>query len=437
MRLHKSNTLEYPQFYKSLEDLKIEEEDVHPGISILNFPTAKEGNLLEKYSHIIQNLVSFQAETENITDPQLLSEKIDLAIKRILPAKETCLLFFDESNVSLVPLNERSDSKLIKTMNHYYKEGILDLIFDSRKAVIVPELNTYNSNGSRLNYILFPIFENGKRKGLLSILSSLSKRKITELDKQIASILLNTILSKIDRVRLKVKLTNTFEELQTYQAKLSNDFRLSAIGELTEGVVEDIMSPLQVIMSQVDLLEGSENESKEVKQIKRQINKIHTVVNRLVKFANINHKNINIRPLDINLVVDEYYNLVSSTLQSVNLECVLDFENEVFPILSHPNYIFQLLTNVISLIKNECGKKGGIIIQTRSNSDYILLKVISTASLKPYGGETIPVKQTANLNLRIIENLMHKHEGSLNIESHDESGSSIILKFPFRRKIRE
>ncbi|MBI9073177.1 MAG: hypothetical protein JEY94_16360 [Melioribacteraceae bacterium] len=437
MILHKENTNSYEPFYKLLQDYKNISETGEQELILVTNPEKHDGiNLVEKYSHMFQNLISFENEVRSISSPSQLAEKLKLSLKRILPVKDASLLFFDESLVSLKAIGA-IENDLPDRMNHYYKEGILNILFEGEKSMILPELNSYNSDGAKLNYIIFPFFENTKKKGLLCILSSIVQKNFNNLDRQIIQVLLNVALAKIDKLFLRSKLNSTIEELQTYQAKLSNDFRLAAIGELTEGIIEDISTPLQVIMSNVDLIDVSDDDQTEVKKIKQQVRKINSSMNRLVKFSNLNQKNIKIQPCNFNNVLNEYYNLVKSTLESVNLEFVLDFDEDLPSILSHPNYIFQILTNVIGLIKTNSKGNGGIIIQTRYISDDVVLKLVSTAELKSYSKLLKNDSKNSDLNIKIIESLMNKHEGSFEVESFQGGGSTITLKFPLKRKIRK
>lgn len=435
MRLHKENTVEIEPFYRSLKDVETQEVIESKNSNLSNYQN--NGIMLEKYSHMFQNISTFEKETDNAREASTVTDKLNKSLKRIIPMKDSVILFFDESYHSLNPVNGESNSDLVKVMNHLYKEGIFNLLFESASPMIVPELNSYNNEGPKLNYLLFPFFEDGKRLGLLSILTTITSANFSSMDKQTIQMLLNLSLAKINKIILKSKLTSTYEDLQTYQAKLSNDFRLAAIGELTQGIIEDLLSPMQVIMSNVEFLNSTPDQEEEVKLIKSQIKKINSSVKRLIKFASVNAQNNKIHPIKINEIVTEYYSLVKSTLDNVNLECVLDFENNIPSILSHPNYIFQLLTNVIGLIKNRSTAKGGIIIQTRFNNDYILLKVVTTASLKTNSSKDNFINNPTELNIRIIENLIKKHEGEFNISSYQNTGSAVTLKFPLRRKIRK
>ncbi|MFH1194304.1 MAG: hypothetical protein V1720_01250 [bacterium] len=432
MVLHKQHNTEYEPFLKLVTNLAQESASGLSNLGMIDYQDTNTATMLEKYSHMIQNLVLFEKDAENDSDPVSLTNKLKQAVKRIIPVKDADLFLFDESFANLISINRFDNSDLAASINKFFTEGILTLNFETGTTAALPDFNTYNGNGAKLNYIIYPILEDGKKKGLFAILSSMPTSNITELDKQIIRILLNAALSKIDKFALKEKLYSTYEELQTYQAKLSNDYRLAAIGEMTEGILEDVISPLQVILSQVDMLNNGED-SIEVRKIKSQIKKINSVVHRLIKFANVNQEELEIYPCNLNDLINQYYEIVKSTLESARLECVLDLAKSLPSILSNPNYIFQILTNAIGLIKNSTGKAGGILLQTGYQSDVVFIKIISTASIN--------MKKEMNaameLSIKIVRNLIKKHEGEFVVDSFDGSGSTIYLRFPLRRKFRK
>ena len=431
MILHKENTLRAEPLYKSINDLSIYdvEENSQPDYS------SNDLKQLEKYSYFIQNLMSFEQEIKCDTNVKILMSRFLRYIKGIIPVKEIGLLFYDEFKKELIPIDEEEDAKIVKSMNHFNKEGVFQVIFSEKKTISVPDLDNYNSEGPRLFYLIFPVYDDKKNYGILSLLTSLDTTSISELEKKSINVFLNLVLGKLEKLKLTEKLNDTYEELQTYQAKLSNDFRLSAIGEMTEGIVEDIVTPLQVISSNVDILKNDTEKSIELIQIKSQIKKINSVVGRLVKFADVNQKDVKIQPCNVNSIINDYFYLVKSTLENANLEYILDFEEDLPSVLSHPNYIYQLLTNIFSLIKSFKTKKGGVIIQSRFKDDNVVLRVISTNQIDTIDKNEKNVQQ--NLSINIIKNLMKKHEGQLEFGTFENSGAALVLKFPLKRKIRK
>lgn len=432
MILHKENTLRAEPLYKSISDLSLYNgrDKVH------SINDSNDLKMLEKYSYFIQNLMAFEQEIKHDTNIKILTSRFLRYVKGIIPVKGLELFFYDDFNRELVPVYEDDNLKIVQQMNHFNKEGIFSEVFENRKTITVPDLESYNGNGSKLFYLIFPVYDDKTNYGILALLTSLDQNNISELEKKSINIFLNMLLGKLEKIKLTEKLNETYEELQTYQAKLSNDFRLSAIGEMTEGIVEDIVTPLQVISSNVDILNNELDRQVELIQIKSQIKKINNVVGRLVKFANVNQKDIKIQPCNLNSILNDYFFLVKSTLDNANLEYILDFEKDLPSILSHPNYIYQLLTNIFSLIKKNNSKKGGVIIQTRFKDDNVIIRVISTNKVDVSNKlEKNNVQQ--NLSVSIIKNLIKKHEGQFEVGSFDNSGAALVLLFPLKRKIRK
>ena len=437
MILHKENTVKLVPYFQSLMDLAEERSATRSNVTSIHKLYKEKSYLLEKYSYMVQNVILFEEEIRAITEPEILVTKLNLFLRKILPVKDSGLFFFDDSMLKLVPVNKLNSSDLTKTLNNLYKESVLNMIFESGKEMVIPDLESYSSDGSRLNYLLYPVIEMGKDEGVLAILTSVSEDKLSGLERKSIRILLNAVLSKIEKAFLKKKLNSTYHELQTYQAKLSNDFRLSAIGELTNGVLEDILSPMQVIVSQLDMLKVTNGERKELNKIKRQVKKINKSIDRLIKFADVNHEEVKVMPCKINEVTEEYFTLVKSTLEGLQLECILDLQDDIPSILSHPNYIFQLLTNIFEIISNNNHKPGGVIIQTRFKTNNVIFRVITTNILYSVAQEEQSDKSDLQLNYNIIEKIMLRHEGSFNQETFENGGSAIVLNFPLKRRVRK
>lgn len=436
MRLLKDKSNHFQPFYASLTDISTERQEASHESRNTGSGNGN-GRLFEKYSYLVQNVISFDNLTKNDSSLYSVSRSFKIALKRVIPVKESNIFFFDETRSVLVPFDRDFDNPLTLMVNSVNKEGILDWVFENGKPVLIPEVNNYTVSGPKFNYLFFPILEQRKRVGLLAILSTISKMDFKDFEFQSIELMMNLCLARIEKIKLREQLNTVYNELQTYQAKLRNDFRLSAIGELTEGIIEDIKSPLQVILSYSDLLSKDEGESKAANIINDQVRKINELINRLVKFSSINGEKINIYPCDINTVVTEYYSLVKSSMENAGIECVLDFEKEIPPILSHQTWLFQLLSNIFSIIKANCSGGGGLIIQTRYFSDAVLVKVINTANITVNNNGHDQPSKSPQVDFRIIENIMKTHEGEFKVESFHKNSSVIELRFPLRRKNRK
>lgn len=441
MRLIKENTSAIPSFYQVYGENKnksLKQAKGSPLPEMKLNPVPVRGNLSEKYFHFLQNLISFESKISNCFSLQDLGEYLRLYIKRIIVAKEACIFFIDQSIHKLKPLDPNVDKKFFDSVNLIYKQGIIDWILDMMSPNIVPEMSSYTDRGIKLNILIYPIVEGKLKRGFLAVLTNISKNDFSELESSLINLALRQTVDRIDKLELKESLSKTMDELQTYQAKLANDFRLSAIGELAEGIIEDIGGPLQVILSCADLLSQDGVDDKNINAIKSQVHKINFLLGRLAKFASLNDQSLKIISVDVNKIASEFVALVKSSLEQINFECALDLEENLPPILSHANYINQLLINAFGIVKAYGKEGGGAVIQTRFDKDCVYLKIISTAIIDlRKEDDKYFLKKALNLNVKIIDSLMKKHEGDFKIENLGSEGSVIVLRFPLIRKLRE
>ena len=453
MRVIKHNTLRYESFYKSLPYLT-GTIDSGKGIGLNSagrqyFNTAPITSQLNKLKVLFDNLFSFQKKIIDFDDSDIsgITFELEDAVKRIIPCRDISIFLFEDSKI--VPLSKSAPEYSVNFINNAYKEGILDWVFEDINPKVIPDLKLYNIKGSRLNYIIYPLKSEKKNKGILSILSSLSALPENSMESKIIQLIAAIVFSKVDSIKKTNELKSAYQDQQIYQSKLLNDYKLSAIGELTNGIVEEILSPLQVIMSEVDFLrkENSEVTKTEFDTIKEQVKKVERVVTRLVKFASINNDNIKVYPCDLNKLIKNFYNILSSTLKNINYESYLDLADNLPPVLSNPDYIYQILSNIISLINtsvdNEVSREfsakysenknsGGILIQTRYKDKKINVRIVFTNQIRTSNNG----KDTYQYNLRIADNLMKKHEGELHLFGNEINGSVIVLTFPLQRKIK-
>lgn len=427
MRLIKNTGINYPLLHESVQ-----------WINSSRNRNSTDSNLFDRSddfsrnTKLLQLIYSLKWKLENSDSISNVLTHFQNALKEILFLKEIQIFYFEENNQHLIPLNDVCDINYTNFINKAYSDGIVDWIFEKKQPTILPGVKKSDINENQLNMLLVPIYALQKPRGLFSVITTQNFFPPNSFEVESIKLLLGMVLLKIDLIHEKQKLNEVYYELQLYQSKLSNDFKLSAIGELTTGLVEDVINPTQVILSCIKLLESDyQNIDEQIFQkIYSQISKIETVVGRLNKFAAVNKNTSNIYPADLNSIIKDYYEIVLSTLKYKNYECILDLEAGIPPILTKSTYIHQLLTNFFSLMKNSQG--GGIVIQTKFVVDKIVVNFITTDIFSP---AKLDIDQKTNL--KMIENIMHLHEGKIKIFNPKSSGSSFVLTFPLRRKIRK
>ena len=433
MRIHRDNTIAADPMFRNV--------DYGPGgeyftgyddeITEFNSIPRKTNN----YIHAFEIIYRFQKDLEKISRVKELMEKFELVLRRILPIREVNLFFFDDTKTQVKPIADNDSGPLKNSINMLFAEGRITPLFNADDFQFFPDMTVFNKDGNKRNFLLFPIKEAGKSVGLFAGLTTLDHARFDEIDKKALRILLNQVISKLDQLTHKAQLSKTIGDLHAFQAKLNDDYHLSAVGELSLGVFDEIASPLQIILSQTDMLLGEDEQTPELMRIKTQVKRIKSTLNRLIKFTNIEKNTQKLESVFVNRIVRDFYAMTKSTFDNNNLECALDLDEDIPPILSNEHYIYQILTNVIELIKHNKKQTGGIIIQSKFVNNDIIVNITTTTKLS-----YVPNAEhgkSGNLRFRIIEYLMKKHEGSCEIDFYAAEGAKITLNFPLLRKVRK
>lgn len=434
MRLIKENTLKYESFHKSLQYFT-KNSEATGDLRLISFESHKNNShLLEKYSFFVQNLYSFQKKVQNIENVKDLCLLFQEFVKRMVFAKEVEIFLLNDEHRNLIPLNPSVSQAHLYAVNKTYKDGVLDWIFETKKPTIIPDLNSYTINGSKVNQIIFPVYDKKAIYGLLSIITPISKLQEDSLESQSIQLLLGIVMPLVMSLKQKQSINKLHQEVQIYQSKLNNDFDVYAVGELAQGLMEDIGDSLQVILSCVDEVEESKTTDQLItSRIKEHINKLSSATNRISKFAGIN-KSIaqKIEPCEINEVVRDFRNIINTTLNNCGLECELDLEENIPPVLTDPQEIKQMLTSIFSLIKSDSKKGGALVIQTKYIREKIVVSVFTTEQIVSLANSK---DLGSNVTVKFITELMKKSEGTAEFNVLPLKGTIIHLIFPLKRQL--
>ncbi len=433
MRVIKNNTRIYKAFHQTLPS--ITKSGTSSAAAVLN-NNSQEGTeyfYTKDYNTIIK-ILEFGKNIKILNNITEAEENFRLLLNDLFSCKETNILQFNEEKTALKSILQPVSSRAKYFINSLAAAGTLNEILKTGKHKIIRDSLVYDIDGTKSFYLIIPFSGDGKCSGILSVLMPFSLNE-NSIEIPLIKISLEMFLNKLEAIEKQEELKSAYNQLQVYQSKLSNDYKLSAIGELTGGIMEDVLSPLQVITTSTELLkhENSPADDKVLDTINFQVQKVKSVVNRLVKFAGTVDVKNKVYPCNINNIIVEFYRMFSSSLKNENYECVLDLGNNIPSLLTHPNYINQVLMNIFSLLKAGGKKAGGIFIQTKCIKNNVEVKFLSTDYFEYLNGNILNPEQ--DVNVKIINNLMIRHQGKTKFDSNKNRGTIIILSFPLIRKV--
>lgn len=428
MRIVKDTEIEYKPFLGTLHS-----NNNHKRVRRTHTEDNSNSNQ-DTHPNDLNNIIAFQKAVEKTDTILKTTGELSGFLKQKLEVSNAQLFFFDKTKTHLNPIGANNNGNIISFITHLNNEGSIDWIFENNTSSKFTELVTYTVNGNITKLIIIPIFQKNKRKGIL-LLTALSDVFISDdANYNIVQSALIIALTKIESLLYKLQSKEATKELQMYQSKMLNDNRLLAVGEMAIGAVEEILNPMQVILSYTDMLE-SENyisNQQSVKIIKEQVNEVTKVISNLMKFSRREEEGASLQPININALIKEYYKIIESSVCNKNYEIILDLQRDVPMVISNRDNIFQLLTNIFAIILSADVDDGGILMQTKYVNKFISLRVVFTGYLNTLDSNNLNLDE--DLSVGIIRSIMEKHEGSFQTNSNPDTGSTIVLNFPVQRR---
>jgi PAS domain S-box-containing protein len=233
-------------------------------------------------------------------------------------------------------------------------------------------------------------------------------------------------------------------EEQRLQEQLIQSEKLAGIGILASGVTHEINNPLSGIIGMVEIALEEDDLSKNKDYLKDILNcaqRITEIVKGLKSYSRAAKKEDQ-SPLDLNEVLEESLKMVRLAIKPPSVEVIKKFQS-VKKIQANMGEIQQVFTNLITnAFQAMDGKGGKLILSTRSFKDLVEVKVIDH-------GMGIPTKylsqifdpffttkklgEGTGLGLNIVYRIVTKYEGTIDVESKEQVGTTFTIKFPIRR----
>jgi signal transduction histidine kinase len=433
LRLLKENKQQYLPFLSSLEQLEKASNGKYKIKVNANLPVSQGQINVLSGGTVKLDLLTFSEKLNSLNDLKQIIDAFKYEANRLSFFSDLEIFSLNDKVSECEPLNNHCNPKLIYFIKNYLKNGILDWVAESKNPKFLPWDVDTAAVKSGLRCLIIPIFSNNRFAGVLAALTNLKFLSSDSFEYRSLVTILNLTFARWEFISLKDELNKTYNEYQTLQSKLFNDFKYATIGELTSKTIEEIGSPLQVIMSYTDLLqnENPDLDGETTDFIKTQVHNIKEILDRLANFINNNDNKPKLYSCSINNAINDFYKVIEHSLHADSYECVLDLEDKIPSILSNYNSLKQILMNAFSLINPLRGTGGGMIIQSRYSNETVIVKMLFTDTI-----DSLSIEEK-DFGLNILTHLMDKHEGEVRINSNSDRGTGLIFSFPLKRKIRD
>ncbi len=232
------------------------------------------------------------------------------------------------------------------------------------------------------------------------------------------------------------------DQIRHDEAGILQQSKLAAIGELAGRIAHEINNPIGIISARAKLLlEDKDLSTKMISALEKidtQSQRIAELTKGLLTFSRPSFGQKS--PLDLGQIIDDTLNILEPTILGgeIRIEKKLAFSLSL--IRGNTNEIQQILLNIINNARDAMPHGGVLGIETREGKDdHVELCVSDTGSgipkhlipriFDPFFTTKEEGKGTG-LGLSITHGLVRSHEGMIEVESEEEVGTVVTIRFP-------
>ncbi|MBL7073578.1 MAG: hypothetical protein ISS33_07440 [Candidatus Omnitrophica bacterium] len=257
------------------------------------------------------------------------------------------------------------------------------------------------------------------------------------------SIIFIPLKNYIQRVVDKYFFHGSIDEINAENIKLRGEIqkteKLKAVATLAAGMAHEIKNPLTGIKTFAEYLPQKHNDpafmQKFQKIVGMEVDKINNIVKQLLEFAKPSE--LKIRKTDVNSLLNETSDLLNSDFLKADITLTKNYMP--FPkIQIDPVQMKQVFLNLLLNAKDSMPDGGTIEIKTqKAQSGRISIKISDTGKgidkedLKHIFDPFFTKKAVGTgLGLNVVHGIVTKHNGSINVESAVDKGTTIEIMLP-------
>jgi signal transduction histidine kinase len=231
------------------------------------------------------------------------------------------------------------------------------------------------------------------------------------------------------------------EEQRRLEAQLHQAERLAALGEMTAGVAHEVRNPLGIISSTAEILQARlaryEPQNRLAQIIVEESNRLNEKVTEFLDFARPRVPNL--RPCDLEVILNRSLELLAPEMDRLGIKVTREYQLNGQPLMVDQDLLHQAFLNIllnaiqampqgghltVSTMPGPQGQGGEIRFQDDGEG-------IEPEALNKILNPFFTTKEKGSgLGLPIVKSIIQAHQGSLEISSAPEAGTTISITLP-------
>jgi len=232
------------------------------------------------------------------------------------------------------------------------------------------------------------------------------------------------------------------------EAQLIQTAKMASLGVMAGGIAHELRNPLGIVSASAQLLLEHSDDGQLRPQCAQKIHaatqRASMIIENLLKFARPMGERMG--EVDLNAVLEETLVLLAHqmTLQKVTL--LKEFQTDLPKVYGNAGLLQQVFTNLILNARSAMPQGGTLMVTTRATeAGEVEMRFRDTGCGMPPENlpkifdpffTTMPVGQGIGLGLSISYSIIQQHQGTIEVESEVDQGSTFIIRLPVHSRWR-
>ena len=247
---------------------------------------------------------------------------------------------------------------------------------------------------------------------------------------------------------LEKKVEERTKELTEMQAHLVQSEKLASLGKLAAGIAHEINNPLGgILLYSHLLLEDTDKDSpyyENLKKIVKETSRCKLIVRGLLEFARPKEPEMSL--VNVSEIIERSLAIMERQALFQNITIKKSYASDMPRIVADSGQLQQVFINIIINAAEAMDGNGVLTLESSLNTDGSLIEVKFSDTghgikkedqkrlFEPFFS-TKEVGKGTGLGLAISYSIIQKHQGTIEVESQPEKGSTFTVKLPVVKEI--
>ncbi|MCF8062591.1 MAG: HAMP domain-containing histidine kinase, partial [Deltaproteobacteria bacterium] len=233
-------------------------------------------------------------------------------------------------------------------------------------------------------------------------------------------------------------------KLEEGQRLLVQTAKMSAFGQMSAGVVHEIGQPMTSLLGLVELMLDGPMDDDQRSQLETVQSELNRLKEMIIKFRSFSRAPEGVRePVDLNRVLEETHRLLEHQFRMKGIHCVMEKGDGVPLVRGDRNGLQQVLVNLIinamDALKGAPAGNGLVEVRTFAREGRACMSIsdngpgipeeIRERIFDPFF-TTKAAGEGTGLGLAIIHSIVHRHRGTIELESDPTTGTRFVIELP-------